>query len=504
MENNHSFGDKVYVELDKLLLSPDAKIWVDNNGAEYITDEKLKNLNFQAKLLEEITSTNLISNLIANGFNSEEEIYVEEIKGSNLFKVVSESSNKIIAALKKLKQYLDNGQSIGKLQNNFFKEIPVVVKVSTSLFNQKLSFRFASSKDKDSVFSLSFSAEVKSLEKNTKSHFQNLKIQNYKAFQKSLKIDGFRTINIIAGDNNVGKTCFLEAIYLLANLNNTKGFFSICQTRGKFTNGINGETLERLMPNKFEIKGTFDNNNYEIELEKFNSKKMDLDRSNYRISYKLLAKAKKEKLTTTVNVFNTKQPEIFYKEQLQICPAVFSSPFSFLDKQLLEKYHDEAVEKGIFFDIINFINQNIDDNFLSINKVGRDNLIRFVVNHKQLGAIDLTEFGDGVQRIFYVAIMMASAENGVICIDEIENAIHHNLLVKFTKFIQKLAEKLNIQVFATTHSNECIKAFFENDYKNEDISGFRLINTNGEISYATASGKEFQTLLENFSLDLRG
>jgi AAA15 family ATPase/GTPase len=350
------------------------------------------------------------------------------------------------------------------------------------------------------TFKLSFSDEIKLLQKNTKNHFQNITIKNYKGFKDDLKVGDFRQINIIAGDNNVGKTSLLEAIYLLANLNNTKGVFSICQTRGKLTNGINGETLERLMPNEIKISGVFNDTNYDVELKNYTSKKSDLDRANYRTSYELKA----NDLKTDFNVFNTKQPEIFYEEQAQICPTVFSSPFSFLDKQLLEKYHDNAVEKGIFFEIINFINKHIDDNFLSINKVGKGNLVRFIVNHKKLGAIDLTEFGDGVQRIFYVAIMMASAENGVICIDEIENAIHYKLLVKFTKFIQTLAEKLNIQVFATTHSNECIKAFFENDYKNEEIAGFRLINTDNEISYATASGKEFQTLLENFSLDLRG
>jgi AAA15 family ATPase/GTPase len=504
MENQPPLAEKIHLELDKLLLTPNTDYWAKNE-VQYIGDEKILQKSFQNDLLNTIADANidLINNIIKNGFiEDKEKIYVVEVEESYFYKVIE--GNKQIAALKMLKQRLEKGENIGKLNIDVFNQIAVfenpkkIKEYALSTFSDFM--KTLSGEHENKTFKLLFSDEAKSLEKNIKNHFQNIKIKNYKGFKDDLKVGEFRRINIIAGDNNVGKTSFLEAVYLLANLNNTKGVFSICQTRGKLTNGINGETLERLMPNQIKISGTFDNKDYQVELSNYNSKKSDLDRANYRTSYELKA----NDLKTDINVFNTKQPEIFYEEQAQICLTVFSSPFSFLDKQLLEKYHDNAVEKGIFFEIINFINIHIDDNFLSINKVGKGSFVRFIVNHKKLGAVDLTEFGDGVQRIFYVAIMMASAENGVICIDEIENAIHYKLLVKFTKFIQTLAEKLNIQVFATTHSNECIKAFFENDYKNEEIAGFRLINTDNKISYATASGEEFQTLLENFSLDLRG
>jgi len=45
---------------------------------------------------------------------------------------------------------------------------------------------------------------------------RDLTIKNYRAF-KDFSIDGLARVNLIVGDNNAGKTSFLEAVYLLAS-----------------------------------------------------------------------------------------------------------------------------------------------------------------------------------------------------------------------------------------------------------------------------------------------
>jgi AAA15 family ATPase/GTPase len=355
------------------------------------------------------------------------------------------------------------------------------------------------------TFRLKSSSEVAFLANEVQQHFQNLKIKNFKIFQKELEIKGFRQVNIIAGENNVGKTALLEAIYLLANLNNEKGVFSTCQTRGKLTNKIDGETLEWLMPNDFGLKGDFDNNEYEVALEKFEATILTLIPSNHRASYRLLAKIKETALSTTIKIFNAKPPEVLCEERRkQICAAIFLSATAPLNVELLEKSYDAAFNNGALILIIQFLKQNIDENIFAVNKIGTGKLVRFVVVYKNLESYDITQFGTGLQQIFYIGILMASAQNGVICIDEIENAIHHRLFIKFTRFIQKMAEQLNIQIFATSQSDELIKAFFENKYNNDAVAGFRLIRDKDTIRCATASGEAFETLLKNFLFDLRG
>ena len=50
-------------------------------------------------------------------------------------------------------------------------------------------------------------------------------------------------------------------------------------------------------------------------------------------------------------------------------------------------------------------------------------------------------------------------QNGIVLIDEIETGLHHSVQEKLWKAIFKWAQDLNVQVFATTHSNECIRVF---------------------------------------------
>ena len=78
---------------------------------------------------------------------------------------------------------------------------------------------------------------------------------------------------------------------------------------------------------------------------------------------------------------------------------------------------------------------------------------------------DLTQFGEGVQRIFHIGLLFAYARGGIVLIDEFENAIHYTLLRPFTRLVQELAIKFDVQVFLTSHSKECIDAFVQNDFQ---------------------------------------
>lgn len=119
-------------------------------------------------------------------------------------------------------------------------------------------------------------------------------------------------------------------------------------------------------------------------------------------------------------------------------------------------------------------------------------------------SFDLTTYGEGIQRIFYIALAFASCRNGVILIDEFETAIHFSLLKEFTRLTQELAETFNVQVFLTSHSRECIEAFVENGYKTQDVTGFQMVNQGNQIISKRIVGERFKYLVETIALDIRG
>jgi ABC-type transport system involved in cytochrome c biogenesis ATPase subunit len=73
--------------------------------------------------------------------------------------------------------------------------------------------------------------------------------------------------------------------------------------------------------------------------------------------------------------------------------------------------------------------------------------------------LPLRTLGDGMARLFGIALSMVNARDGWLLIDEIENGIHYSVQDQLWDFMVKLARRLNVQVFATTHSWDCIKAF---------------------------------------------
>ena len=66
--------------------------------------------------------------------------------------------------------------------------------------------------------------------------------------------------------------------------------------------------------------------------------------------------------------------------------------------------------------------------------------------------------GDGVGRLLSMALAFHDSRNGMILIDEVENGLHHSALKGVWENLNRLSRKFNVQVFATTHSYECMVA----------------------------------------------
>ena len=71
--------------------------------------------------------------------------------------------------------------------------------------------------------------------------------------------------------------------------------------------------------------------------------------------------------------------------------------------------------------------------------------------------LPLTLMGDGLRRLTSILLTIATSPGGVVLIDEVENGLHHSVLVHAWKAIAEIAARVDAQVFATTHSFECIR-----------------------------------------------
>jgi AAA15 family ATPase/GTPase len=82
--------------------------------------------------------------------------------------------------------------------------------------------------------------------------------------------------------------------------------------------------------------------------------------------------------------------------------------------------------------------------------------------------------GDGIRRILSILTVISNMQGGVLLIDEIENGLHYSTLQILWKAILKALDVCQAQLFATTHSNECIGALAASDVIDNEPERIRL------------------------------
>ena len=333
--------------------------------------------------------------------------------------------------------------------------------------------------------------------------FAEISIQHYRKLQQ-LSIRHLNRINLFAGKNNSGKTTLLEAVYLLSQLNDLNALIELERYRGKFAERFNPKWLDKNIYEQNNLSALFGELNISISFTKEQTSE-HIDKIGYITSIITDVEVNSDLLRSTIHVFSNKEPELYYQKSHILCHAAFTSPYRY-NEELLKKAHALAVRERFIDDIISFIREKIDASIIRIEMVNIEGENRFYVHTNTFDySFDLTKYGEGVQRVFESALLMGYCQNGILCIDEFESAIHKSLLRDFSRFVHQLAERFNVQVFLTTHSKECIDAFIENKYKHEDITAFALTEQDdGAIACKYVDGIRLASLLESIDIDIRG
>jgi len=255
----------------------------------------------------------------------------------------------------------------------------------------------------------------------------HIHIKNFLTFD-SLEIGTLKRINLIGGKNNAGKTSLLEALLILISEGENRVINSVLKNRGIFDKGSMRTYKELYHNNRKNGIADLIINNFKI--------KADEVLKSYLIEYK---ERKRELSPSIIADFNN--------EYFSYVPA--HSSFNKIEKiwNTIALTKDENIVMEIL--------QKVIDSRISKLQIG-SLAIRTQIDGEP---VDIKTLGEGVSRILYIAINLVAAKNKYILIDEIEAGLHYTAQEKLWEFIFEYAEKWNIQVFATTHSNDTIRTF---------------------------------------------
>jgi AAA15 family ATPase/GTPase len=281
---------------------------------------------------------------------------------------------------------------------------------------------------------------------------KSIHIKNFRLF-RDLKIEPLNRVNLITGENDSGKTALLEAIYLL--FGNSSDFFRLPsvlrsdQPPDNFDNFWKWLFHQKRLECPIEIKANTDNlSAYSVTVP----------------SHGPLAKG----------IFFRYEEEGGQSGSREITEGGGSSSSSLVDwlslsgfstvlsppKEDAEYFSRIAAKRGgekRLIELLGVVEPRLQD--LKYLKLGSQPLVYADIGMEDL--IPASQLGQGFTRLLRLYSEILASKSNIVLIDEIENGIHYSAMPKVWKGIATIAREEDLQIFATTHSYECIRSAHE-------------------------------------------
>ncbi len=317
-------------------------------------------------------------------------------------------------------------------------------------------------------------------------------IKNFRLF-KDLDATGFGQVNLITGANNSGKTTLLEALFLCLGPTNPSLPINVNVRRGLTRFSPRQSTIpylfhrtELVEPVIFDVKTSGDQG-YSLSIEFLESLPIEFpvpvnemgEPESEPMSAEDLHESVAVRLTYTphdgpphtsraIISVGRVSPQGGKKDVIPNSVFVSAEGVSILEEQA-RRYSSLDKENRVpgFEELLRGIEPGLKRTSLAI-----ENEMAMIHADVGFGLVPLTLLGSGVTRLTLILLALANVKNGIALIDEVENSFHHSVMHKAWSSIARFANTHDCQVFATTHSAECIGVALR-VFKEEDVD-FRL------------------------------
>lgn len=369
-------------------------------------------------------------------------------------------------------------------------------------------------------------------------HIESLKIGHFRGIHH-LAVENLNHINIIAGDNNSGKTSVLEAILLLRNPNDFTNILRLARMRDMnafysgntvyesfinlfsqdtsrmeitlnaickgehVTYGLFGEQKKIMMDPEDVIKKLYPAKRSRM-LRDMDSDMVEVDAFSGELIYEIAGH--RGKLEVKIDAYaTTSGREIKLNDYINI---VYISPMDHVRGYVFNRILRNDSYKEICLRILQLFDPAIVD--LLILKNEDNNRPTEYIKHATLGNMPLSTYGDGIKKVLSLANGIAQAAGGVLLIDEVETAIHSKYYDDIFRFLVKASIQFGVQVFITTHSIEAIDGLlatqdYEQQKEKDDISvlTFKKDSNEPRTYSRVLAGRHVYTNREQFGFEVR-
>jgi hypothetical protein len=344
---------------------------------------------------------------------------------------------------------------------------------------------------------------------------ESIDIKNFRCFENT-SLRELKRINIITGRNASGKTALLEAIYmtlgapaLSLKLRTWRGLSNLFQVSEQ-TETLNAiwrdyfYRFDQSHPASIAFKGSQDLSRSlvircdtetgvrlsqgkdagkdELDIKPLGPISFDWYKASRRIG---VAKPEFDGETLKIKGGPDPLPGAFFSSTQTINQQEAANWFSDLSKRRDEQPIIEALQH-----LFPFIKG------LSVETQGTQPML-----HADIPSlpekIPVSLISSGINRLVAMLVAIATQRHGILIVDEIENGFHFESMPGIWKVLYDLCKRSQVQLFASTHSGECLEALESVMIGHED--DFTLIRTereNGKCVARHFGGLNFRRALE--------
>ena len=354
------------------------------------------------------------------------------------------------------------------------------------------------------------------------------RVKNYKGL-KDLELNGLSQVNLFVGRNNVGKSSLLEALTLFASGDSTAEIRDILEYnnsggRDSDDNGPYFYSLfnrtgfnDRIAP---EIIFSDERSSVRIEVCYRKEKRTQNGNSTSHVSEYV---GEKEFLSAAGKAIESVPAEkgiaihsgesfhfIPFQGEIRVYPynqtCIFVRPVDYFMSSNAALYDQIAMseKENQLIDALRIIEPQIQRiNYLE-SEPGSRKRVPFVIVGSGSERVRLSTMGDGINRILTIILSLLNCPSGgILCLDEIDNGLHFSVQKQLWEMVLSLACKLNVQIFATTHSMDCLRSFAQANAGGDALLIRLDASSNGEIVPQYYSNpKAVQLAVEN-QIELR-
>ena len=322
---------------------------------------------------------------------------------------------------------------------------------------------------------------------------------------ENVELSDLKRVNAFVGRNGSGKTTLLEALYLFFAHASPESIVGIAERRGEYDKTDNEGFW---MPS---IRHFFAGHSLSCgkDMIAFTG---DGSSVGFSLGVEDLPLKDDYRIVKPTNIFHVSYREMggdIHGLSFPICKSgaidnhymgdggygrVFSPedvPVAFVDPDgmsanALLRMRDEVVSRGAENDLVKAL-KLLDSRVESVGFLSADEkAYKFIANGTLVGLsgmngrVPVKTLGDGMRRLLVIAMAMVCVKGGVLILDEVDSGLHYSAMESLWNFILKVAEANDVQVFASTHSLDCLRGLASlcdgNDHVCDSVRLYSLSN----------------------------